>query len=70
MWFSVQSLFNLAVVLRLLPIAGVPLPLVSYGWIGADRQSVGDWGADRLRPRANRPPARCSPPAGGGQLRG
>lgn len=31
MWFSVQALFNLAVVLRLLPIAGVPLPLVSYG---------------------------------------
>ena len=30
-WFVVQSLFNLAVVLRLLPIAGVPLPLVSYG---------------------------------------
>jgi cell division protein FtsW len=30
-WFMVQALFNLAVVLRLLPIAGVPLPLVSYG---------------------------------------
>jgi cell division protein FtsW len=30
-WFIVQSLINLAVVLRLLPIAGVPLPLVSYG---------------------------------------
>jgi cell division protein FtsW len=30
-WFVVQSLFNIAVVLRLLPIAGVPLPLVSYG---------------------------------------
>ena len=30
-WFVVQALFNLAVVLRLLPIAGVPLPLVSYG---------------------------------------
>ena len=27
----VQALINLAVVLRLLPIAGVPLPLVSYG---------------------------------------
>jgi cell division protein FtsW len=30
-WFLVQALINLAVVLRLLPIAGVPLPLVSYG---------------------------------------
>ena len=30
-WFMVQAVFNLAVVLRLLPIAGVPLPLVSYG---------------------------------------
>ena len=31
MWFMVQALINLAVVLRLLPIAGVPLPLLSYG---------------------------------------
>ncbi|CAA9381971.1 MAG: Cell division protein FtsW [uncultured Propionibacteriaceae bacterium] len=31
MWFMLQSLINLAVVLRMLPIAGVPLPLVSYG---------------------------------------
>ncbi len=30
-WFMIQSLINLAVVLRLIPIAGVPLPLVSYG---------------------------------------
>jgi cell division protein FtsW len=30
-WFMVQSLFNLAVVLRLLPVAGVPLPMLSYG---------------------------------------
>jgi cell division protein FtsW len=30
-WFMVQGLINLAVVLRLLPIAGVPLPLLSYG---------------------------------------
>jgi cell division protein FtsW len=30
-WFMVQALINLAVVLRLLPIAGVPLPLLSYG---------------------------------------
>ena len=30
-WFMVQALINLAVVLRLLPIAGVPLPLVSDG---------------------------------------
>ena len=27
----VQALFNLAVVLRMLPVAGVPLPLLSYG---------------------------------------
>ena len=30
-WFMVQALINLAVVLRMLPIAVVPLPLVSYG---------------------------------------
>ncbi|MFP5283048.1 MAG: putative lipid II flippase FtsW [Actinomycetes bacterium] len=30
-WFAVQALINLGCVLRLLPIAGVPLPLVSYG---------------------------------------
>ena len=30
-WFMIQALINLAVVLRLVPIAGVPLPLVSYG---------------------------------------
>ena len=30
-WFGVQALVNLGAVLRLLPIAGVPLPLVSYG---------------------------------------
>lgn len=30
-WFMLQALINLAVVLRLMPIAGVPLPLVSYG---------------------------------------
>ena len=30
-WFMIQALFNLAVVLRLLPVAGVPLPLLSYG---------------------------------------
>lgn len=30
-WLMLQALINLAVVLRLLPIAGVPLPLLSYG---------------------------------------
>ncbi|WP_229670330.1 putative lipid II flippase FtsW [Microlunatus endophyticus] len=30
-WFMVQTLINLGVVLRLLPVAGVPLPLLSYG---------------------------------------
>lgn len=30
-WFTLQAVVNLAVVLRLLPVAGVPLPLVSYG---------------------------------------
>ncbi len=30
-WLMVQALINLGCVLRLLPIAGVPLPLVSYG---------------------------------------
>ena len=30
-WFMIQALINLAVVLRLLPVAGVPLPFISYG---------------------------------------
>ncbi|WP_246186809.1 putative lipid II flippase FtsW [Microlunatus speluncae] len=30
-WLMVQALINLAVVLRLLPVAGVPLPFLSYG---------------------------------------
>ena len=30
-WFMVQALVNLGCVLRLLPVAGVPLPLMSYG---------------------------------------
>nr|WP_231747948.1 putative lipid II flippase FtsW [Auraticoccus cholistanensis] len=30
-WFLSQALINLAVVLRLLPVMGVPLPFVSYG---------------------------------------
>lgn len=30
-WLMLQALINLAVVLRLIPIAGVPLPFLSYG---------------------------------------
>jgi cell division protein FtsW len=30
-WFMVQALVNIAVVLRLLPVFGVPLPFISYG---------------------------------------
>lgn len=30
-WFAAQALINLGVVLRLLPVMGVPLPFVSYG---------------------------------------
>jgi cell division protein FtsW len=30
-WLTIQAMINLGSVLRLLPIAGVPLPLVSYG---------------------------------------
>lgn len=30
-WFMVQALLNIAVVLRLVPVLGVPLPLLSYG---------------------------------------
>lgn len=30
-WFLFQALVNLSVVLRMLPVMGVPLPLVSYG---------------------------------------
>lgn len=30
-WFTIQALVNIAVVLRLLPVFGVPLPFISYG---------------------------------------
>lgn len=30
-WFMIQALVNIAVVLRLLPVFGVPLPFISYG---------------------------------------
>lgn len=30
-WFMIQALLNVAVVLRMLPVLGVPLPLLSYG---------------------------------------
>ena len=30
-WFMIQALVNIAVVLKMLPVLGVPLPLVSYG---------------------------------------
>lgn len=30
-WFAVQSFLNIASTMRLLPLSGVPLPLVSYG---------------------------------------
>ena len=30
-WITIQAFVNIAVVLRLLPVLGVPLPLVSYG---------------------------------------
>lgn len=30
-WFMIQALVNIAVVLRMLPVFGVPLPFVSYG---------------------------------------
>jgi cell division protein FtsW len=30
-WFMIQALLNIAVVLRMVPVLGVPLPLMSYG---------------------------------------
>jgi len=30
-WFMIQALMNIAVVLRMIPVLGVPLPLLSYG---------------------------------------
>ena len=30
-WFMIQALVNIAVVLRMVPVLGVPLPLLSYG---------------------------------------
>ena len=59
----VQALINLAVVLRLLPIAGVPLPLVSYGGSAliANLLAVGVLlGCARREPAARRVLARKS----------
>ena len=55
-WFMVQALFNLAVVLRLLPIAGVPLPLVSYGGSALIANLLGGRRAAGLRPPRTRRP--------------
>jgi cell division protein FtsW len=62
-WFMVQGLFNLAVVLRLLPVAGVPLPMVSYGGsaLVANLLAVGVLlGCARREPDARRMLARRS----------
>jgi cell division protein FtsW len=62
-WFMVQSLFNLAVVLRLLPVAGVPLPMLSYGGsaLVANLLAVGVLlGCARREPDARRMLARRS----------
>ena len=62
-WFVVQALFNLAVVLRLLPIAGVPLPLVSYGGSALIGNLLAVGVLLELRPPRARRPATCSRPA-------
>ena len=67
-WFMVQALINLAVVLRMLPIAGVPLPLVSYGGsaLVANLLAVGVLLAGaRREPEARKfwPARRCGPNA-------
>jgi cell division protein FtsW len=62
-WFMGQGLFNLAVVLRLLPVAGVPLPMVSYGGsaLVANLLAVGVLlGCARREPDARRMLARRS----------
>jgi cell division protein FtsW len=62
-WFMFQGLFNLAVVLRLLPVAGVPLPMVSYGGsaLVANLLAVGVLlGCARREPDARRMLARRS----------
>ena len=53
-WFMVQALINLGCVLRLLPIAGVPLPLVSYGGSALMANLAGDRAAAGLRPPRTR----------------
>ena len=61
-WFMVQALINLGRVLRLLPIAGVPLPLVSYGGSALLANLLGDRRAAGLRPPRTRGPAGCGLP--------
>ena len=59
----VQALINLGCVLRLLPIAGVPLPLVSYGGSALIGQPAGRRACCWPAPAASRPPAPCWPNA-------
>ena len=64
-WFMVQALINLAVVLRLLPIAGVPLPLVSYGGSALIANLLGRRVCCWPAPGASRTPAGCWPQRSG-----
>ncbi len=48
-WFMIQALVNIAVVLRMVPVLGVPLPLLSYGGVRAGGQPDGARRAARLR---------------------
>jgi len=72
-WLSVQALVNIGAVIGLVPITGIPLPLISYGGTALvlDLVAVGMLlsFAHRQRPRITRPPTRTLA-HGLGQLRG
>ena len=61
-----QALVNIGAVLGLLPITGVPLPLVSYGGSALVPTMLGLGHAAVLRPAARRPAA-ASPAAAAGR---
>ena len=52
-WITAQAVINIGAVLGLLPIAGVPLPLFSYGGSALLPTMFADRAADRLRARAS-----------------
>ena len=71
-WLLGQMIVNVGMVLALLPVIGIPLPLISYGGSALLPDPGRPRPADRLRPprAGGRPGARAAPPAPLGRARG